>query len=557
MSMQRFTNLVCVLLATVALSGFGPVRALAAPSTQPGPDSTHPSVMQQAAAQVATAKTGSLQPFTTPPRLPAVGGAGGPQREVFGFALASSLNDPTVGYPTWDFSLLTVAAFFGLHVQDDGTFAADSGSAVWNSSELSGLIAAAHPQGTKVVLTIILQDFAAGTPHMGAGLANRAMTISQTVAQVSAKGVDGVNIDYEGLNGTCPNGQTARSMMTSFVLQLRSALPAGSQLSVDTYASSATDPLGFFDIAGMAPYADFFFVMAYDLEYSNYKRPPLSCSSFCLGPTAPLAGYYYNDTGTASQYTAVVPASKVVLGVPYYGRKACVGSATPNQYPNPPTSVVADSYLDATGESTSSMVQPGSYVAHRDANDPAGPERWDTWFNSTLNCTRELYWDDVTSLGQKYGLINQDNLRGVGLWNLNYGGGAPELWSLLSTYFACVVSIGVPASETTTEFNVPLSAGGCTSSSFEVQQQDLTLNQGWFTLKSPVAQSFPGDSYQIRARALSANGVTGTWTVASTSVAANATLSHQFRGLYTLDAYGGVGPDSSLPLPITASWPGW
>ena len=33
-------------------------------------------------------------------------------REVFGFALASSLSDPTLGYPTWNFSLLSTVAFF-------------------------------------------------------------------------------------------------------------------------------------------------------------------------------------------------------------------------------------------------------------------------------------------------------------------------------------------------------------------------------------------------------------------------------------------------------------
>jgi spore germination protein YaaH len=567
MSLQQLKHFAPALLILIASSGLVPGSAAAATSVpSPTHDVDHPAVMQRAASYVATAKTGSLQPFTPQPKLPAVGGAGGPLREIFGFALASSLNDPTVGYPTWDFSLLTVVAFFGLHVQDDGTFAADSGSAVWNSSELSGLIAAAHPHGTKVVLTIILQDFAAGTPHMCAGLANRATTISQTIGQVSAKGVDGVNIDYEGLNGTCPNGQTARSMMTSFVQQLRSALPGGSQLSVDTYASSATDPLGFFDIAGMAPYADFFFVMAYDLEYSNYKRPPLSCSSFCLGPTAPVAGYYYNDTGTASQYTAVVPASKVVLGVPYYGRKACVSSATPNQYPAPPTSVVADSYLDASGESTSSMVQPGSYVTHRDANDPAGPERWDTWFNTTLNCTRELYWDDVTSLGQKYGLINQDNLRGVGLWNLNYGGGAPELWSLLSTYFACVVNVAPPAPPVTTEFTVSLSAGKCAVASYDIQQYDSTLNTGWYPLiatvpaggnATAVAEGLPGYAYQFRARAHSTAGFVGGWSTASTTVATTATWTHAYKGLYTLDAYGGISANSSPPLIDSASWPGW
>ena len=394
--------------------------------------------MQQAVTQVASAETGQLKPFTPAPPQAAVGGGGGLQREVFGFALASSLSDPTFGYPSWNFSLLSTVAFFGLHVQGDGTFAADSGAGVWNSSQLTNLLTVAHAHGTKVVLTIILQDFAAGTPNMCAGLSKSAITIANTVAEVKAKGVDGVNVDYEGLNGSC--GSTtdpsfARHAFTNFVTNLRSALGAAPYLSVDTYASSAADPGGFFDIAGLASSADSFFVMAYDLEYANYLRPPLSCSSFCLGPTAPLSGYYYNDSSTAAQYKAAVPASKVILGVPYYGRKACVAGSSPNQYPTGP--VTADSYLDASTELSAPGpgFQPGSYVAHRDANDPAGQERWDTWFNTSFNCTRELYWDDAVSLGRKYDLVNAGGLRGVGLWNLNYGGGAPELWSVLSTKF--------------------------------------------------------------------------------------------------------------------------
>jgi len=551
-----------------ALGGFAPgsVAASSSPTPAPTADATHPRVMQQAAIRVATAKVGTLKPFVPPVPRAAVGGTGGPQREIYGFALASSLSDPSVGYPTWNFSLLTTVAFFGLHVQDDGSFASDSGMTVWNSSQLSGLLSTAHSSGTKVVLTIILQDFGAGTPHMCSALSHASTTIANTVAEVKVKGVDGVNVDYEGLNGSCGTGDPswARHTLTSFASGLRSAMPAGSQLSVDTYASSATDPYGFFDVAAIAPSVDSFFVMAYDLEYSNYSRAPTNCSRFCLGPTAPLAGYYYNDTDTTNQYLSVVAASKVILGVPYYGRKSCVSSVAPNQYPT--SSIVADMYLDAAGESGSSMVQPGSYAAHRDANDPPGQERWDTWVNTTLNCTRELYWDDTPALAQKYALINRTNLRGVGLWNLNYGGGAPELWATLSTYFACNVVINLPASVSTTHFSASISAGACSVAYYEVQQYDPAVNPGGYPMPPAVPSGgsatasfdgFAGHTYQIWARAHTTAGGISAWSNTSTTIAANATPSHAFAGLYILDAYGGVNPEGSPPLNISAYWVGW
>jgi spore germination protein YaaH len=440
MSLQRFIQLAATLVIVVAATTVSLVSPAAV--AHAGPQAA-----PQPAAQISQAS----------PRQPS--------REVFGFGLASSLSDPTVGYPSWNFSLLSTVAFFGLHINWDGTIVSDSGLTVWNSTTLTSLLSTAHSNGTKVVLTIVLQDFQPGTPNMCAGLINRAVTVGQAVAQVKAKGVDGLNVDYEGLNGTCQNGQTSQSMMTDFARQLRAALPTGSYLSVDTYASSAADSLGFFDIPGLNAYVDSFFVMAYDLEYSNYRRAPLGCASFCLGPTAPLTGYYYNDTSTVSQYVSAVAASKVILGVPYYGRKGCVGSAVPNGYPN--GSVGADSYLDASTESTAPGVQGGSYASHRDANDPAGQERWDTWYNTQLGCTRELYFDDATSLGAKYDLVNRTGVRGVGIWTLNYGGSAPELWASLAARFAGCTGAGLSPSSPTqpagSTVSFTASATGCSS----------------------------------------------------------------------------------------------
>src|SRR6266571_1666560 len=103
MTLQRIKQLTLVLLALGALLASGPSTALAAPMVSGRVASSSPSIS-------------ALTPRTTT-ASPA------PQREVFGFALASSLSDPTIGYPSWDFSLLSTVAFFGLHVNDDGTFA--------------------------------------------------------------------------------------------------------------------------------------------------------------------------------------------------------------------------------------------------------------------------------------------------------------------------------------------------------------------------------------------------------------------------------------------------
>src|SRR6266481_1940897 len=95
----------------ISVFALAPVNTGAAGSSQPEP--AHPSVMQQAAGQVAGAKTGSLKPFTVAAALsvaPATTTTG-PTREIFGFALAGSLNDVTVGDPTWNFSLLSTVAF--------------------------------------------------------------------------------------------------------------------------------------------------------------------------------------------------------------------------------------------------------------------------------------------------------------------------------------------------------------------------------------------------------------------------------------------------------------
>jgi len=453
MSSLRRAGALRVVVAIVVLIGLTPSPAHAAvhmsnppsptptPSQTPAPDQTEPRVNQPGAASP-TAPVGQAG---TSGASSAAGTAtsGGPTREVFGFTYSGSLGDPTVGYPSWNFNLLSTVAFFSLHANYKGVLVADADWNVFNSPTFSNMVSVAHSHGVKVVVTISpLSGFSDFVDFCGT-LYNAQVTVNQLVPQVVKMGIDGVNIDYEGQLATChstdPSLQASVSdqdLLTALAADMRAGLNnarAGYYLSIDTYSGSALGNDGFFNIPNLNQYVDSFFVMAYDMDYSNATLPPLNCSKFCLGPVSPLTNYYWNDTASMSQYVGVVGASKVILGQPYYGRVACVGAPTAHAYPT--GSVVAATYLGAAGVSSSSDVQSGTFAIHRDATDAAGLDRWDTWYDNSFHCWREMYWDDTTTLGTKYNLVNRDNLRGVGIWTLNYGGGAAELWDLLSAYF--------------------------------------------------------------------------------------------------------------------------
>jgi hypothetical protein len=193
------------------------------------------------------------------------------------------------------------------------------------------------------------------------------------------------------------------------------------------------------------------------------------------------------------------------------------------------------------------------------------------------NCTRQMYWDDFTSLGAKYDLVNSYNLRGVGIFTLNYGGGAPELWCDLRDHFTqghVPATAAVNANQTSTRFTVTVSAGqGCGVSSFDLQQQDTTIFQPWLDVAAGlaptgyvnqtysatiVANGYLGHNYQFRVRTRDGHGYVGAWSTPMPSlVASSAALAHAFQGLYTLDAYGGVNPDDSPPVESAAYWVGW
>jgi Glycosyl hydrolases family 18 len=450
-----------------------------------------------------SAATSAAQPRRAPalastPRALTPGG-GRLSREVFGFAPYWALS----GSAKWNYSLLSTLAYFGLTLNADGSFnTSDPGWNGWNSQALVDMVNRAHQAGDRVVL--VIKAFDEGTINQIVTSPTVTQTaINNTLAAMASKNLDGVNVDFEG--SASPSYPNIQGGLTNFVGQLTTQLhqhwPAA-MASVDTYSGAASWDGGFFNIAGLAAVTDALFVMAYDMAFGN---TPGRASA-----NAPLTGATYNDTTAVAQYLAKAPASKIILGVPYYGYK---WSTTSNQ-PNATTTggATADTYANIPGDLSCALnltnqwdVNAGSPWASwwsPAANDPCGANH---------NSWRELYYDDARSLGLKYDLVNANNLRGAGVWALGYDGASADLWN-------------------------------------EIELKFVYPFKGLYTLDGYGGVHPSGGSLPLRTSAYW-NG----W-----AIARSAALLPDATGGYVLDGYGGLHAFGQAPaVTVSGYWSGW
>ena len=175
------------------------------------------------------------------PAPPSVAAAATAPHEVFGYAPYWSLPQQR-SFPVGDFSTL---AYFGVDVNPDGTVQQSGpGWDGYQSQDLVDLVSRAHAAGDRVVLTAT--DFSQPSLDAITHDPSAGSVLGQSLlALVEAKHLDGVNLDFEG------NGSADQAGLDRLVAQVGSILRAANptyQFTMATYASSAGDPDGFYDI---------------------------------------------------------------------------------------------------------------------------------------------------------------------------------------------------------------------------------------------------------------------------------------------------------------------
>lgn len=241
-------------------------------------------------------------------------------------------------------------------------------------------------------------------------LDRREELVKEIVAVINQYNLDGINIDIENVT------ELERDKYTDFVRLLREALPADKEVSVAVAAKTYDAKVGWhasYDFANLAKYSDYLMLMTYDESYYGSKPGPVASDDF---------------VEKAIQYALkYVPADKIVLGIPFYGRYWNIDSTETGGRGIPLRNVESlmnqfggKSYFDEDKKSpyTTFYVPEGSDAKVH--GRPLTPGRYVIWY------------ENDTSIKLKLKLVEKYNIKGTGSWSLSE---APErTWNYYSSW---------------------------------------------------------------------------------------------------------------------------
>jgi len=274
-------------------------------------------------------------------------------------------------------------------------------------------VTTALANGVKVDLCVTLMN----TANLTSFLANttaRQTLITNLISLIQSRGANGVNIDFEGMASS--DSANFKTFMIDLCNQMHTAI-SGSQVSYCLPAVEWTTNK--YSVKALIPYVDMFIIMGYDYYYGG---------STTAGPTDPLynflTGYNYTLTKSVTYYlNQGVPNSKLILGLPYYGKQWAtnsdtIGSGTTALGTSPFYNTVR---ANSSGNYSTKLWNEASYTPYYTFQ--SGSQWYQCWI------------DDAYSLGRRFEMVNQRGIGGIGIWALGYDDGYTELWDKLRDNF--------------------------------------------------------------------------------------------------------------------------
>jgi spore germination protein YaaH len=374
---------------------------------------------------------------------------------------------------------------------------------------------------------------------------SRQTLITNLITLVQNRGAHGVNVDFESMSSALSADYT--SFMIDLCAQMHNQIP-GSQVSI---AMHALDWSGFYDISALEPYVDLFCIMGYDYYWTGSAN---------AGPNDPLYHFQNTYNYTLSKSTTYyiergVPPSKLILGLPYYGREWEVSSH------NLPASTVSNG--TAVFYNT---VKNNNSADYDLANRNYEQESRSVYYNffdggNPVQC----FISEEEELGERMEFINQRGLAGMGIWALGYDDGYTELWTEIQDHFTscyeqnCTGTFhdigGGPFKNYYDDENYTFTIAPTNAVSLDIDFTSFDVEQGFDYLY--VFDGFDANAPQISGSPFSGTTIPGSFTTSSGAVtfkftSDGGTVAGGFEGTYSCNT-DLISPSTSIDAP-SANW---
>ena len=130
-------------------------------------------------------------------------------------------------------------------------------------------------------------------------------------------GLDGIDIDWEYPTSSAAGISASSADTENFTLlmrDIRAAIGSDKLLTLATVCSAQ-----YIDFPAIMPYVDFVNIMSYDMGWAPKHNAPLYHTD-AEGNKSDIVGGHCTDEAVKAHLAAGVPAGKLVMGMPLYGR---------------------------------------------------------------------------------------------------------------------------------------------------------------------------------------------------------------------------------------------
>ncbi len=342
------------------------------------------------------------------PNLPIYSSLGITRHQAIGFLPYWLLDKTQDDYQSY----ITTLTYFGLTVGSDGKIVkltkpteTDPGWYTLRHGKVDQPIADAKKNNIRLSLLVFNSNEDEINGLITDPVTHAGNLVTEVAPLMKEFGFTDLNLDIESVR---PASEEARMKFTAFVREVKKQL-AGKQLGTLTIDASPIVLIKpyLINLNEVGKIADQIVLMTYDYHYPG---------SYVTGPVAPVGGAGIDaefDSETAvKEALKIMPADKIILGVPLYGYEWETIGETPR------SAVIPGTGMTASARRIDGLLQ--KCASCRIQLDSYGLEHYFVYKDEKTGTYHQFFYPDKMATNEKVKLTNKYKIGGMALWALGY-----------------------------------------------------------------------------------------------------------------------------------------